>query len=88
MWLQASYNPIPDANGKPFKVVKYASDVTSTMQAQQMLQVTVAQTQDVVNRAVDGNLTKRIPMEGKAGDLETLSSSTNRGARSARSCRR
>jgi methyl-accepting chemotaxis protein len=29
IWLQASYNPILDANGKPFKVVKYASDITA-----------------------------------------------------------
>jgi len=29
LWLQASYNPILDANGKPFKVVKYASDITA-----------------------------------------------------------
>lgn len=28
VWLQASYNPIFDAGGKPVKVVKYASDVT------------------------------------------------------------
>jgi methyl-accepting chemotaxis protein len=28
IWIQASYNPIFDLNGKPFKVVKYASDVT------------------------------------------------------------
>ena len=28
IWLQASYNPIMDLNGKPFKVVKYASDIT------------------------------------------------------------
>jgi methyl-accepting chemotaxis protein len=28
VWIQASYNPILDLNGKPFKVVKYASDVT------------------------------------------------------------
>ncbi|WP_232361431.1 methyl-accepting chemotaxis protein [Paraneptunicella aestuarii] len=28
VWIQASYNPILDANGKPFKVVKYATDVT------------------------------------------------------------
>ncbi|MFT6372959.1 MAG: methyl-accepting chemotaxis protein, partial [Gammaproteobacteria bacterium] len=27
-WIQASYNPITDLNGKPFKVVKYATDVT------------------------------------------------------------
>src|SRR6202020_3554003 len=28
VWIQASYNPILDLNGKPFKVVKYASDTT------------------------------------------------------------
>ena len=28
VWLQASYNPILDLNGKPFKVVKYATDIT------------------------------------------------------------
>ncbi|GJE52158.1 hypothetical protein GOFOIKOB_5226 [Methylobacterium tardum] len=29
IWLQASYNPIFDMNGRPFKVVKYATDVTA-----------------------------------------------------------
>jgi methyl-accepting chemotaxis protein len=29
VWIQASYNPILDFNGKPFKVVKYATDVTA-----------------------------------------------------------
>ena len=28
VWIQASYNPIMDMNGKPFKVVKYATDTT------------------------------------------------------------
>lgn len=28
IWVQASYNPILDLNGKPYKVVKYASDIT------------------------------------------------------------
>ncbi|WP_257167803.1 PAS domain-containing methyl-accepting chemotaxis protein [Bradyrhizobium sp. SRS-191] len=28
VYIQASYNPIMDLNGKPFKVVKYATDVT------------------------------------------------------------
>lgn len=32
IWIQASYNPILDANGKPFKVVKYASDITAQKQ--------------------------------------------------------
>ncbi len=30
IWIQATYNPIYDLNGKPFKVVKYATDVTAT----------------------------------------------------------
>ena len=29
VWIQASYNPILDAEGKPYKVVKFATDVTA-----------------------------------------------------------
>ena len=35
IWIQASYNPILDKSGKPFKVVKYATDITSMVQARQ-----------------------------------------------------
>ena len=28
IWIEASYNPIMDMNGKPYKVVKFATDVT------------------------------------------------------------
>ena len=28
VWIEASYNPIMGADGKPFKVVKYATDIT------------------------------------------------------------
>lgn len=30
VWIQASYNPIFDANGKPTKVVKFATDITES----------------------------------------------------------
>ncbi len=33
VWIQASYNPIMDLNGNPFKVVKFATDVTETNKA-------------------------------------------------------
>lgn len=33
VWIQASYNPIFDMNGKPFKVVKYATDITGQVDA-------------------------------------------------------
>jgi methyl-accepting chemotaxis protein len=35
VWIQASYNPIHDLNGKPFKVVKYATDITAQAIARQ-----------------------------------------------------
>jgi methyl-accepting chemotaxis protein len=28
VWLEASYNPILDLNGKPYKVIKFATDIT------------------------------------------------------------
>ena len=34
IWIQASYNPILDENGKPFKVVKFATDVTRAKAAE------------------------------------------------------
>ncbi len=34
MWLQATYNPILNAQGKPIKVVKLAADVTPEVTAQ------------------------------------------------------
>lgn len=41
LWLQANYNPIFDMNGRVFKVVKYATDVTIQTQATQTLQAAV-----------------------------------------------
>lgn len=34
IWIQASYNPIMDMNGKPFMVVKYATDITKEIKRQ------------------------------------------------------
>ncbi len=33
VWIQASYNPILDLSGRPFKVVKFATDVTRSVMA-------------------------------------------------------
>jgi methyl-accepting chemotaxis protein len=34
IWIEASYNPLLDCSGKPFKVVKFATDITRQMQEQ------------------------------------------------------
>ncbi len=35
IWIEASYNPILDLNGRPFKVVKFATDITRKTVIQQ-----------------------------------------------------
>jgi len=77
VWLQASYNPIMDMNGKPFKVVKYATDVTDQVRAAQVLQLAVQQTQEVVNAAKNNDLTKRVDLTGKSGEIEALCGGVN-----------
>ena len=77
VWIQASYNPIMDMNGKAFKVVKYASDVTAQVMSAQALALVVQQTQDVLGAATDGDFSRRIPMEGKDGQLKLLGDSVN-----------
>lgn len=32
VWIQASYNPILDLNGRPFKIVKYATDISKQVE--------------------------------------------------------
>jgi len=40
VWIQSSYNPIFDLNGRPFKVVEYATDVTAEMRQEESLKAT------------------------------------------------
>jgi methyl-accepting chemotaxis protein len=42
VWIQASYNPILDLNGKPYKVVKYATDITAQVNAREALKKLLA----------------------------------------------
>ncbi|MBZ8143334.1 chemotaxis protein, partial [Rubrivivax gelatinosus] len=76
-FIQASYNPILDMNGKPFKVVKYATDVTAEVNASRMLREAVEQTQVVTTAARQGDLGKRVPLEGKSGPIESLCAGVN-----------
>jgi len=47
VWIQASYNPILDMNGRPFKVVKYATDVTNIIKTGEIAEQAVANMQSV-----------------------------------------
>ena len=42
IWLQATYNPILDTNGRAFKVVKFAMDITQQVEREQTVSSRVA----------------------------------------------
>jgi len=77
VWIQASYNPIMDMNGRPFKVVKYAADVTQQVEDAQSLKAVVEQTQDTVAAAGSGDFSRRIDVSNKAGIQKELAESIN-----------
>ncbi|MCC9655039.1 methyl-accepting chemotaxis protein [Rhodopirellula halodulae] len=65
IWIQASYNPIFDLNGKPFKVVKFATDITDQVNAREELKKNVDEILEVVNAASGGDLTQEIHVDGE-----------------------
>ncbi len=77
VWIQASYNPILDLNGKPFKVVKYAADITAQVHENQVMQRAVAQTREVVAAAKLGDLTQRVATADKSGPIAELCEGVN-----------
>ena len=70
VWLQASYRPILDASGKPTKVVEFANDVTDQVR-------TAEEVRALAQSAASGDLTRRIPMDGKSGNVLALSQAIN-----------
>ncbi|MCZ4271302.1 methyl-accepting chemotaxis protein [Maritalea porphyrae] len=69
VWIQASYNPIFDLNGKPYKVVKYATDITGRKSAVQQLSTSLAM-------LAEGDLNARIENEFTP-DLEEVRNALN-----------
>lgn len=67
VWIQASYNPIFDPNGRPFKVVKFATDITR--------QYIKRIESDKIGGAVDENLGKIVGSIKGATDQSTEAAS-------------
>lgn len=69
IWIQASYNPIFDLNGKPYKVVKYATDITDRKKA-------IVCIKDVLMSLSKGDLTNKIE-EQLGGEFSVLGDTMN-----------
>ncbi|MFM9914579.1 MAG: methyl-accepting chemotaxis protein [Rhizobacter sp.] len=77
VWIQAVYAPVKDEMGRVVKVVKIATDVTAQVNATTMLTQAVEQAQKVTTAASNGDLTQRIPLDGKSGPIGELCAGVN-----------
>ncbi|MGK0250159.1 MAG: methyl-accepting chemotaxis protein [Oleispira sp.] len=78
VYLQASYNPIIDINGKPVRVIKYAANITEQKELQFVIEDVLAGTSEVMNAMSQGDLTKQLigDYEGPFALLQTAINST------------
>jgi methyl-accepting chemotaxis protein len=77
VWIQAVYAPVCDEMGRVVKIIKIANDATAQVKATHALTLAVEQAQAVTSAAMKGDLTQRIPMEGKTGPIEALCAGLN-----------
>lgn len=57
IWIQASYKPIVNTSGKPYKVIKLATDVTAQKESEIARHEQEARLHAIVTHAVDGIVT-------------------------------
>jgi methyl-accepting chemotaxis protein len=85
IWLQASYNPIFDASGRPVKVVKYASDVSAQKKLTERLSRVMAEIRTAgteiqlsAEEISSGNASLSARVEAQAASLEETTASMMR----------
>jgi methyl-accepting chemotaxis protein len=88
VWIQASYNPILDLNGKPFKVVKYASDVTKQVLVRMGNERVRSMMESVAAGAEELNTSVREISEAMVKSKETAMSAVERVASADSQARR
>ncbi len=71
VWLQASYNPVMDDIGRPFKVIQLAIDITGQKHAQ-------VEVEKLIKAATAGQLSERIETGSFSGTSRELTESVNR----------
>jgi methyl-accepting chemotaxis protein len=76
IWIQASYNPIVDAKGKVYKVVKFATDITAQKKAQADLEACMAEAQNALGALAQNDLTQEVQGTYQ-GELDKIKVSIN-----------
>ncbi len=77
VWIQASYNPVIGSDGKPYKVVELATDMSADVKASRALDEAFRDTQQAIEAVIGGANERRISLNGKTGQLEILGKTVN-----------
>ncbi|MEP4704580.1 MAG: PAS domain-containing methyl-accepting chemotaxis protein [Hyphomicrobiales bacterium] len=83
IWIQASYNPIYDMNGKPFKVVKFATDITDAVierekrkKSQEVISAGVAGLMDSISKTSEQASAVTVASENASHNVQSVASGT------------
>jgi len=78
VWIQASYNPIRDARGNVYKVVKFATDITEQKLAAQQLELMMSDANTTLQSVSEGDLTVSVAgtYQGELAMLQEAINST------------
>ena len=77
-WIQATYNPILDPNGKPYKVIKFASDTTAQVIARLQGEKVRGMMDSVAAGAEELNASVREISEAMTKSKDTAATAVNR----------
>ncbi|OYZ07360.1 MAG: hypothetical protein B7Y29_04765 [Thiotrichales bacterium 16-46-22] len=78
VWLEASYNPVLDEQGKPYKLVQFATDITLSERTL-MLERAIDESAGVLGAIASGDLSRRVSgvYEGRLMALATAVNTTS-----------
>ncbi len=80
IWIEASYNPILDASGRPYKVVKFATDITAQVTLLNELRQLIERNFGEIDGAVQLSGTKTSAAseaaETTAGNVQTMAAAS------------
>lgn len=80
IWLEASYNPIFDLNGKPFKVVKFATDITDQIDLladlKGMIDINFAEMETAISQSGSFALSAGSAAMQTSGNVQTVAASS------------
>ncbi len=74
VWLDSAYNPLFDINGKPYKIVQYATDITDRIRLHDEINRVLNETIRVATALGEGDLTQTMAgdFDGRFAELQAV----------------